>query len=163
MQGKGLHWLVLAVTLALLACHSVGGPRYYEEGVPPKDKDVTVTPLGISVNHEILGRVSVSREEFSNIQDVYKGLSDECKKMGGDMVINVRSGKGAEDLDEDYPLTEGYEEHSLYPNYGKPYLWGSGTVIRIKDPSKRKAYWDAKKKERQGEACAIVGLPEPEP
>jgi len=151
----------LAVLL-LSSCYNKAVPNAIEE-LPPEVKDVIVTPLDIPVDYEIIGQVEVTKGMTADIKGLYQELGDKCSKMGGDMVINVQAGQETGDKRQAYPtIPRGYGESFFgSPLYAVPYAWGQGTIIKIKDENKRKAYWDAKKKDHLGEACSIVGLPLP--
>ena len=156
-------FLGLLAVLVFCSCSSIRTIPYQLEELPPQDKDVLVTPLDIPVDYEVVGQAVVSKEErSSDIKGLYKELGDECRKMGGDMVINVQAGQEEDDTRSDYPLPKGYGESPYSsPLYAVPYAWVKGTVIKIKDKDKRKAYWNAKKMDNLGDACSIVGLPYP--
>lgn len=148
--------------LVVSSCYNKTVPDALEE-FPPEVKDVIVTPLDIPVDYEVIGQVEVTKGRTADIKGLYQELGDECSKRGGDMVINVQAGQETGDTRKAYPtLPRGYGENPFEtPMYAVPYVWGQGTIIKLKDENKRKAYWDAKKKDHLGEACSIVGLPLP--
>jgi hypothetical protein len=155
----------LLAVLILSSCYSKKTVPNALEELPPKVEDIIVTPLDIPVDYEIIGQVEVTKGRTTDIKGLYQELGNECSKMGGDMVINVKADQETGDTRRGYPtpaLPKGYGESPFeIPMYAVPYAWGKGTIIKLKDESKRKAYWDAKKKDNLGEACSIVGLPNP--
>ena len=161
-MGKLICISLLAVLL-VSSCYSRKTVPSNLEELPPQVKDIIVTPLDIPVDYEVIGQVEVTKGRTTDIKGLYQELGNECSKMGGDMVINVQAGQETGDKRKAYPtLPKGYGENPFQtPLYAVPYAWGKGTIIKLKDENKRKAYWDAKKKEHLGEACSIVGLPNP--
>lgn len=155
----------LLALLVLSSCYSKKNVPYALEELPPQVEDIIVTPLDIPVEYEVIGQVEVTKGRTTDIKGLYQELGNECSKMGGDMVINVKADQETGDTRKAYPtptLPKGYGENPFeIPMYAVPYAWGKGTIIKLKDESKRKAYWDAKKKDNLGEACSIVGLPNP--
>jgi len=153
----------LLAVLLLSSCYSKKTVSNALEELPPRVEDIIVTPLDIPVDYEVIGQVEVTKGRTTDIKGLYQELGNECSKMGGDMVINVKASQETGDTRKAYPaLPKGYGESSFdTPMYAVPYAWGKGTIIKLKDESKRKAYWDAKKKDHLGEACSIVGLPNP--
>jgi len=123
------------------------------------NQDIIITPNSIPGDYEIIGQVEVAGGRSANIQGLYKKLGDQCKGMGGDMVINVQAGQEIEDATSFDSLPKGYGNDPYRPSYTKTYGWGKGTVIKLKDVDKRKAYFEAQEKGDVEEACAIVGLP----
>jgi len=153
---------LLAVIL-LASCYGTRTVPYKSEEMLTQDKDVLVTPLDIPIDYEVVGQVTVTKEKrSSDIKGLYKELGGECRKMGGDMVINVQASQEVEDTRKGYSLPKGYGE-SPYGSglYTVPYGLVKGTVIRIRDEDKRKAYWNAREKGNPADACTIVGLPYP--
>lgn len=124
-------------------------------------QDIIITPNSIPGDYEIVGHVEVAGGRSADIRGLYKKLGDQCRGMGGDMVINVTAGQGVEDATTFDDLPKGYGNDPYRPSYTKTYGWGKGTVIKLKDVDKRKAYFDAKERGNVEEACAIVGLPYP--
>jgi len=155
----------LLAVLILSSCYSKKTVPNALEELPPRVEDIIVTPLDIPVDYEVIGQVEVTKGRTTDIKGLYQELGSECSKMGGDMVINVKASQETGDTRRGYPtptLPKGYGESPFeIPMYAVPYAWGKGTIIKLKDESKRKAYWDAKKKNNLGEACSIVGLPNP--
>jgi hypothetical protein len=156
----------LLAVLVLSSCYSQKTAPNALEELPSMGKDIIVTPLDIPVDYEVIGQVEVTKGKTTDIKGLYRELANECSKMGGDMVINVKAGQAIGDTRNAYPtLPRGYTESPKSdfdtPMYAVPYAWGKGTIIKLKDESKRKAYWDAKKKDSLGKACSIVGLPYP--
>jgi len=154
---------VLIISLCILAsCHrSKITPIAQETRSSSYTQDIIITPNSIPGDYEIIGQVEVAGGRSGNIQGLYKKLGDQCRGMGGDMVINVKAGQDIEDATSFDSLPKGYGNDPYRPSYTRTYGWGKGTVIRFKDEDKRKAYLDAQKKGDVEEACAIVGLPYP--
>lgn len=161
-MGKLICSSLLAV-LVLSSCYSTKTVPNALEELPPTVKDIIVTPLDIPVDYEVIGHVEVTKGMTTDIKGLYQELGNECSKMGGDMVINVKASQETGDTRKaSITLPKGYGESPFEtPLYAVPYASGTGTIIKLKDESKRKAYWDAKKKDNLGEACSIVGLPNP--
>jgi hypothetical protein len=100
MKAGGLLCLVAAIILILPSCYEKEIMPEHEAGLPPHEKDIIVTPRGISAAYEPLGQVSASVERTSDAQKLCKELGEECKKMGGYLVINVKVGEAGEDPGE---------------------------------------------------------------
>ena len=123
----------------LTSCYKKTIPNSLEE-LPPQVKDIIVTPLDIPINYEVIGQVEVTKGRTTDIKGLYQELGNECSKMGGDMVINVKAGQETGDTRKAYPtLPKGYGESPFNnPLYAVPYAWGQGTIIKLKDNTKRK-------------------------
>jgi len=156
---KSIYVLFIGLCI-LTSCHrSKIIPKAQETRSSSYTQDIIITPNNIPGDYEIIGQVEVAGGRSGNIRGLYKRLGDQCREMGGDMVINVRAGQDIEDATSFDNLPKGYGNDPYRPSYTKTYGWGKGTVIRLKDVDTRKAYFDAQKKGDVEDACAIVGLP----
>jgi hypothetical protein len=158
---NGIYVLLIGLCIITSCQRNKIIPVAQEPQAPSYTQDIIVTPNSIPGDYEIVGRVEVSGGRSANVQGLYKKLGDQCRALGGDMVINVEAGQGVEDTATFDNLPKGYGNDPYRPSYTKTYGWGKGTVIRLKDVDKRKAYFEAKEKGKDEEACAIVGLPYP--
>jgi hypothetical protein len=154
--------LLLLLGLAILAfpsCTQRFGkePQIVEPAPRPS---YIVVPKDINAEYEVIGQVRLSSERAANVSDLYQKLGNECAKMGGDMIINVEAGDQSQDTSKIHSLPARPTDNPRFsPEMDIPYTWGTGTIIRLKDEEKRKAYQEEMQEGDLEGACAIIGVP----
>lgn len=154
-------FVVCVLAGAFLACASQRKitPAASPTPMASSARNVLITPQNPTVPYEVVGQVEISGKEASNLDALYQSLGDECRKMGGDLVINVTTGSEKQGSRPILSVPGGRGRSALPPLIKGPGSWGKGTIVRIKNEQDRKAY---QKEVGEGDvwgACTIIGLP----
>lgn len=152
---------MIIFSLALISCEQQRKitPEASPMPMAPPPQNVLITPQNPTVPYEVVGQVEISGKEASDQDSLYQTLGDECRKMGGDMVINVTTGAEKKGSSAILSVPGGYGRSALPSLTKSPGSWGKGTIVRIKDETDRKAYQKEIGEGDVGGACTIIGLP----
>jgi hypothetical protein len=159
MDLKVMVVLILACTLVACAQERkiVPAASPMPRTLPPQN--VLLTPQNPTVPYEVVGQVEISGKEAASLDALYQNLGDECRKMGGDMVINVTTGAERQSPSVILNTPGGYGRSVLPPLTKGPGAWGKGTIVKIKNEAEREAYQKEVGEGDVGGACTIIGLP----